>query len=135
MCLFLFIVLCLDCSRVFSAWVSVPKAGSTSLVLHPWLPWAVPGVRARSPQHLSPVDVVCTLADPVVLDMENPWPQSCGVCHSPSLAVPSFAWNPGYRERRKEGESVHGCFYPLYSLGSRAAGLVVVAPGEHRGIT
>lgn len=27
------------------------------------------------------------------------------VCASPSLAVPSFAWKPGYRERRKEGEA------------------------------
>lgn len=96
----------------------------------------MPGVKTQSPQHLSPVDVVCALADPVLPDTENPWPQSCSGCHSPSLAVPSFVWKAGNRERRKEGEAVHGCFYPLYrvSLGRSAAGWVMVAPGEHRGI-
>lgn len=88
----------------------------------------------KTPEPTASLSCRCDLClDPVMPDMESP----CGVCHSPSLAVPSFVWKPGYKERRKEGEAGHGCFYPLYqaSLGSSAVGLVMVAPGEHRGIT
>lgn len=100
-CLFLFVSLCLDCPQVFSAWISVPQAGSASLGLPPWLPRAVPGISPCSRQHLCPADV----SVPWLTEWGcrcKPLAPSCGVCSSPSLAVPPFAWKPGHRRRREE---------------------------------
>lgn len=124
----------------YSAW-TVPKCfllGFLSLKLDPPLLDSLPGCLG---QHLASDPradsiSVSSLADPVVPDVVNPWPHSYSMCHNPSLSVLLFAWKPGYRGRRKEGELVHGSCTPC-TKGSGAVGSVMVAikcaPRKNRG--
>lgn len=100
----------------YSAW-TVPKCfllGFLSLKLDPPLLDSLPGSTWHQTPEQTASHSVSSLADPVVPDVVNPWPHSYSLCHNPSLSVLLFAWKPGYRGRRKEGELVHSCFYALY---------------------